>query len=300
MTMRTLSFTLTLALALVSSGCVANMADLKDRVGGADEPVEAAEVAIPSPVATNTTPPKVTKPPVARITAFGANNALVYKSTFQADDPSELVFVTKDTKVSLMASDSEALEAGATLASFAWTLNGQPLAQARTAALDAKEAGLYTVVLNVTDSNGKSDTQTLKLAVAPEPYDVVTELVTGPVAGAEGAGQAGELAFELALPTDKPATAQKISIVAKPGASCDATLEVTDPAATSSGVKDGGSVGEEESVDIASPAVGSYAIVVAPFACVAPEGVPVTVTVTFLPTVEGVAGGDGHGAHAGH
>lgn len=295
--MRTHALAFAVAIALASAGCIQSMDDLKDRVG-ADEPVQPAAVdetpTVPSAPA-NTTP-KVTKPPVARVAVFGANNALVFKSTFQADDPADAVYVTKGTTLNLMASDSEALEPGATLAAYAWALNGKALAQTRTATLEVKDAGLYVVTLNVTDSNGRGDEQTVKLAVAPEPYDVVTELVTGPIVGAESQGQPGELSFDLALPTDKPATAQKMSIVAAPGATCDATLEVTDPAGTSSGLKDDGGFGGAEGVEITAPAAGAYAIVVGPFACVAPDGVPVTVTVTFLPIVEGVAaGGDGHG-----
>lgn len=295
------STALVLALALALTGCIQNMTDLKDRLG-AEEPVVPAAVDDTTPAvepATSEEPPKVTKPPVARITIFGANGALVFKSTFQADDVADLVFVEEKTKLNLIASDSETLEPGATLTSFAWTLNAKPIEGARQATLETGEAGLYLVALVVTDSHGKTDSQTVKLAVAPKPIDIVTDLVTGPVAGAEGEGVPGEASFDLTLAAAGVPNAMitKVKFVAASPTTCDAILDVVGPDGTSLGAKDDAGPGSAETIETGALAEGAYSIRVAPFACAAPDGVPVSVTVTYLQMIEGLEHGDGHGGH---
>lgn len=291
---------LALALAAASAGCIENMRDLKDRVGAGDEPVEPATVrdsppTTQVPAANNTTE---LKPPVARITIFGDNGALVYKATFKGDDATEPIFVPEKSRITLMASDSEALQPGATLAKFTWSFAGKTL-DGRQVATEVGEAGKYDVVLMVVDSNGRNDTQSVVLAVAPKPFDVVTELVTGPVAGAEGEGQSGTATFELKLADAKvPAKVQAVTVKAASPAACDAILTVADPDGEALGTKDDTSVGEAETLSFGELAEGAYTITVAPFACVAPEGVPVTVTVTFLPVIEGLGEADAHGGHA--
>lgn len=277
-----------LALALAFAGCIQNMGDLKERLGTtAEEPVEPAAVTEEpaAPPAVNTTAPK---PPVARITVFGPNGALIYKSTFTAEDPEAMVFVEESARLSLNGGDSEALETGATVTEFAWTLNGKPIEGDRAASVEVGEAGLYTLELVITDSVGSTDNQTLKLAVAPKPFEVVTELTTEPVAGAEGQG-AASLPFTLALPGDKPATVQSVTFEARPGASCDAILEVLDSEGTSLGSEDSDGFGGAETIEAGALPLGDYTITVSPFACVAPEGVPVRIVVVYLPTIEGLA-----------
>ncbi|MBW3672242.1 MAG: hypothetical protein KY432_11300, partial [Acidobacteria bacterium] len=60
----------------------------------------------------NKTPPK---PPVARITVFGANGALVYKASFVGEDETTPAFVAKGSTLTFLASESEAIEPGAPL-----------------------------------------------------------------------------------------------------------------------------------------------------------------------------------------
>ncbi|HUR70139.1 MAG TPA: hypothetical protein VM370_12920 [Candidatus Thermoplasmatota archaeon] len=298
--MRTLALLLPLALALSSAGCIANMADLKDKMGGSDEPVEPAAIVDPTPTGTPpvpTTPPA--KPPVARVSVFGANGALVYKSSFTAEDPATIVFVEEKTKLSLIASDSEALEPGASVTGFAWSLDGKPLEAARQATTEIGGPGLYVVKLVVTDSNGKTDDHSVKIGVQPKPYDVVTELTTGPIAGAQGQGQGEDVAFDLALPTDKPTKATAMTILVSPDPTCDVTLEVIAPDGNSTGEIDDGGVSALDQAESASfttaPAAGAWTIRVAPFACAAPNGIPITVTVTYLEVVAALSGSDGHG-----
>lgn len=296
---------LALALSLALAGCIQNMGDLKGRLSGdADEPVQAATTddattppTVETPVA-NATPKKA---PVARMSLFAASGALVYKSTFQADDPAEIVFVEEKSKLNAIAGDSETLEKGATLSSYAWTLNGKAISSEAKATVEVGEAGLYTLVLTVTDSNQQTDVHTVKLGVAPKPYDVVTELMTGAVLGASGLGQTGELTFDLALDTSTgPTTIQAVTFTASPGLTCDAQLDVLDANGESVGSADDGGNGGAEEIAAGALPVGAYTIIVSAYACVEPEGVPVTVTVTYLPVIEGVDAGDGHGAHAGH
>ena len=301
---KTLAFALALALAVVSTGCIQNMAELKDRIG-ADEPVEPAAVvdtpAKPTPAVENTTKPL--KAPVARITVFAANGALVYKSPFQADDGAELIFVEAKTTLNLIAGDSEALEAGATLTGFAWTLAGKPVEGARQASAEVGEAGLYPLTLTVTDSNGQKDTQSVKLAVAPEAYDVTIELMSGPIAGAEGAPLAETLAFTLAADESKgPSMVQKVVIVAKPDLGLDAAIEVLNADGESMGSADSAghdSLDQTETIELGAVALGDYAVSVTPFAGADPDGVPVTIIVTYMPIIAGLNDtGDGHGGHA--
>lgn len=277
------------------AGCIQNMSDLKDRVGAGDEPIETAALEEPTPTVdtpTNKTPPKA---PVARLSLFAQNGAMLYKSSFIADDPTEIVFVDEETKLKALASDSETNEPGANLTTFAWTLQGKPLPSGRSVDVEVGEAGIYTLTLVVTDSNGMTDAHTLRLGVAPVPVEVATTLKTGPVAGAGGAGQNGELVFDLAADgAGVPATIQSVTFEAAASATCDHILEVIGPDGTSLGVKDSAGNGAPETINAGALEPGAYEIIVSGFACAAPE-VDVIVTVVYLPIVEGLEAGDGHG-----
>lgn len=296
-----------LTVALLSAGCIQNIGDLRESLGATDEALEGASAALnEAAAALNETSASLsgtqangTTPPVARMSLFAGSGALVYKSTFQADDPAEIVFVDEKSQLNAIAGDSEALAKDATLASFAWTLNGKAVEGAGKATVEIGEAGLYTLALTVTDSHGKNDTHTVKLGVAPKPFDVVTELVTGPVLGAEGQGESGKVSFDLALDDSQgPATMTAVKFTASPGTACDAILDVTDPNGESVGSADNEGNGGAEEITAGALPLGTYAIVVSPFACVEAGGVPVTVTVSYLPMVPGLDGG--HGGHAGH
>lgn len=285
---------------LALAGCIQNMADLKERLGAAEEPVEPAALVEPTPAPPATNSTTILKPPVARIAVFGPNGALVYKSTFKADDPSEVVLVPEKSKINLIASDSEPLEPGATLTSFTWTLNGKALEAGRNTSAEVGEAGLYVVSLVVTDSNGKSDDHTVKLGVAPTPYDVTIELTTGPIVGANEEGLAEMLPFTLGADESKgPSAIQKIIITARPDLGLDAILDVLDAEGTIVGQSDNAghdSLDQTETVELGAIALGDYAVTIRPAAGADPDGVPITIVVTYMPIIEGL-GGDGH-AHA--
>lgn len=300
--MRTTLF-IAIALALASTGCIQNMADFKDRLGATSEqavtPADVDEPATPTPAVDA---PKPTKPPVARISIFGPSGALVFKSSFVAEDPAEPLMVEKGSKLNLIGSDSEGVETGSTITSFAWTLNGSALPGARQADLELGGAGLYQLSLVVTDSHGKTDAQLVKLGVAPDPFEETTEIMSGPVVAANvDAGDPVDTPFELAIPGSDPAKITAITIVATAPTACDIILEFVAADGTSLGSADEkatNSVDGTETLTLGETAVGSYLIRLAPFACVAPNGLEIRVTVTYLPIIEGL-GGDAHGGH-GH
>ena len=295
---KTLTFAIAVVLALTSSGCIANMGDLRDRAAD-EENLTSAAIDATTGTTTQASPrpnETVKLPPVARISIFESGGALLYKAAFTAEDPAETIFVKAATELSLIAGDSEAVERGATLTGFAWTVNDKPVEGTRQAKYAVEDPGLYTIMLQVTDSNGKTDMQHVKVALMPEPYEVVTELVSGQVVGQEGDAPA-DVAWDLAEPAE-PATVQSVTIVASPPVHCDAILELLDAqgnslgSADSSGIQD---LDNTETLELGSIAFGAYTIRIAPFTCVATE-VPIVVTVVLLPIVEGLEGaGDGHG-----
>lgn len=294
--MRT-TLTLALACALAFTGCITNMAGLKESLGGEDAANETIEPASTGTnVSTPNSPPVVQqRPPVARVSIFEPSGTLLYKSTFTAEDPAEMIMVPAATKLNLIAGDSEAVERGATLTGFAWTANGKPVEGARQASFEIKDPGLYKITLQVTDSNGKTDAQSVKVALMPEPYEVVTELAAGQLVGQEGDAPA-DVAWDLAAP-EKPATVQSVKIVAEPPVTCDAVLELLDPTGASMGSADAAGIQDgdnTETLELASIPFGAYTIRLSPFTCVALD-IPITVTVVLLPTIEGLEGG--HGGH---
>lgn len=300
---------LLIALSLSLTGCLGQFADkAAETDAAAAESLEQMGVALNATAdAMNATGASVnanasTAAPVARITAFAAGGALIYKSNFQAEDPKDVVVVPEKSSVQLIAADSEAIAPGAKLTAYAWTLDGKSIGTEKSATAAVEGPAKYLVVLTVTDSNGRTDTQTLTLGVAPKPFDVVKEFMSDVVVGAEHEGKGAALTFKLALAdAEVPATVQAIKFVASPPVTCDIGLAVTDPAGESMGNVDQAGNGGEETISAGAVPEGDYAIALIPITpCAAPEGMPVTVTVTFLPTIEGLEVGDGHGGHAGH
>lgn len=286
---------LVLVAMLGMTGCVANMADLKDKLDSAS--IEEPDLVESEDGFGNATPNLTA--PVARVTIFGASNALLYKAPFAAADEKAALHVGRGVELTLLSGESEALHAGATLVNHSWSLAGERLFGTRvTAKLD--EPGLYPLVLTVTDSNGRNDTQTVPLALAPDPFDVSTNLTTGPLVGAQGNGQAARLAFSL---TDEPdgvkAVVQRVQVVARPALTCDVAVALLDAEGNSvkrADANDATAADQTERIDAGPLPVGGYAIEVAPSACIEPEGVPVEVIVTYLAIVPGVTdAGDGHG-----
>lgn len=292
----TLSFVLLLTLAPLT-GCIENMQDLKERLG-ADTTAAAAE---PEPVkaaTTNetTTPvnttPKETKPPVARITVFGANGALVYKSPFLAEDEANPVYTTAPATLQLIATDSEVLEPGAKLDKYTWEFAGMTMEGAQVSH-QLTEPGVYPLMLTVTDTKGGKDMQHITLAVAPQPFDVVTNLMTELVIGVEGIGIGSSATYDLSFTIDdKLHTVSKLVFKTTAGPECDTILEVIPPSGEGAqGPQDSGS---QETITFGAGEEGAYTVNVTGFACVS-QGVPIEVTATYLQVIEGLEGGDGHG-----
>lgn len=288
---------LVLAILLVGtlSGCVENVRDLKNKIGADD----GGEELVPQSVApTNTT--NVTnashKAPVARLAIYGQNGALVYKATFVGEDVAGPVVIEAGVNLTLVGTDSEAL-AGATLTRYAWSIAGSP-ATGTKAAATFSEPGVYPIVLTVTDSNGMTDSQTVVLGIAPEPFDVSKNVTVSQVVGVLSAGQEGSGAFEITIADAKmPATIQQVTVTVLDALTCDFVVSVFDAEENVVGKADDGGLGSAETVTIPAASEGTYKVVAMPGdLCVTPpEGLTATVTTTFLPIIPGFAGGDGHG-----
>lgn len=278
-----------------SAGCVANMADLKEKV----QP--AATVPDPTPTETPLAQTNATNltPPVARIQVFGASNALLYKAGFQAENLTTPLLVPANVELTFLSGDSEAVAQGARIAKATWTLNGKVIDGAKaTATLPGP--GLYPLVLTVTDTQGATDEQAIPLGVMPDPFDVYLNLTAPQMAGANGQGQGARLAFSLtAADAGKPATIQGVKVVAAAPLTCDVTLALLDgegKEVANANAADASTGDQTETLDAGALPEAGYAVSLTPNACLAPDGFPVSVIVTYLPIVPGVtdAGGDGH------
>lgn len=309
--MRTLTLlTCITLLALPLTGCVGNMGELKDKLTGASAEPAPETPPVDTPPGTDPVDDaeKVARAPVARMKVFGENGALLFASTFLAEDGKAPVSADPKSKLTVNAGESAALEPGATLATYEWTF-GEQKATGRQATIEMfADPGLAPLKLVVTDSNGAKDEQNLTLAIMPEPFEVALDLQTGQLAGASNpvdgspvAGETATIAFDVAHEIDgKMVTAQRMTVVVSPDLECDVAVELKGPDGASLGVKDDGGaadLSQTESYGIDAPAVGAWTLDVSPFTCADPDGVPVEVTVTYIQVIEGL---DGHGGHAGH
>lgn len=288
-------------LALPLTGCVENMRDLKERITPAaeEEPTPIEQTTNTTNTTKNVT--KQFKPPIARAAIYDAGGALLTKSTFVAEDMMSVLRVDEGSELTLNAADSEIQEPGSTIESYTWTL-GETKLEGLQAKLTLDLAGIHPLVLEVVDSNGNNDTQTIMLGIAPAPFDVTLELVTsGPIVGAQGVGQSGTATFDVApVIDDMPVKAVGAKVIAKPTSDCDAGVAVEDAEGTEYGDEDSAGVPDDqtETLVIAKELPnGTYTVIVYGYACVSPEGVPVTVVIQYVPILAGLDD-DGHGAHA--
>lgn len=164
------------------AGCIENMSDLKDRLQGSDADVLPDDKKLNDTL--NATDPKKKLPvagaPVARMAIYETGAAKLYEADFVAADAE-----WKDTmlpggkQLSFTASGSDA--SNATITSYDWTFGDGKTAKGSTATHTyAATGGVFVVVLKVTDSKGRSDLQTLKLAVMPAAV-VVSETKEGSI-----------------------------------------------------------------------------------------------------------------------
>lgn len=288
------------------AGCIENMRDLKDRVGGSDEPVQpAAQKDAVTPTPTKDDVPVVnrtTKPPVARIGIYGAGGALVFQSSFIGEDGKSPIFLEPKTGVTFNAAESAAIETGAKIEKYTWSFAGKTFEGRQASAEMPEEPGLYPVSLVVVDSHGKSDTQNVTLGIDAKPFDVVTELVTGQVVGVtvedQHQGESVTVDFAIEETIDgKAVTTKAVKVTTDPGDTCDVILEVLAPDGTSLGSVDKNgptTLRNDETLAFEHLMPGAYKVRISPYNCADTDGVPVTVVATYVQVIAGMEGG----AHA--
>jgi hypothetical protein len=301
--MRALVPLLILLSVLASSGCVENIRSLKDKVSPAaaeaeDDAQRALEQARLLAENGNRNNTSALRPPVARIALYGANGALVYKASFVGENLTAPITVDAGVPLTLIATDSEAIQADATITSYAWTIAGAASTGPRVGAT-WNDSGAYPVTLRVTDSNGLTDDHHLVLVVPAKPFDVTTNKTTSPMAGSMGAGQDGSVKFDLKLADAKiPAIIQSVRIVTPAMDTCDASLEVLDADGKAVGKSDKGGLSTKEEALLGAAPEGTYTVKVGiGDACIAKDGVTVSMVVTYLPIIEGLSA-DPHAGHA--
>lgn len=172
------------ALLLVAAlaGCIENMSDLKDRVQGSNTDT------VQPPVDANATLKNATKKsalaPVARMDIYGAGGVKMYEADFTAVDAEfkDATPVAGD-KLRFVGSGSEVLDKNATLSGYDWAFGDGKTAKGSTVehAFETPAGGVFQVVLTVTDSKGRTDTQKIKLAVMPSARVVVNESAEGSI-----------------------------------------------------------------------------------------------------------------------
>lgn len=297
---KTLALVTLILVAAPLAGCIESMRDLKDKLDGSEAAVQQASAVVNETADALRNSTKNTtnaKPPVARIAVFGANGALVYKASFVAADEAAPVAVEEGVELTLVGTDSEGV-GGATIKTYAWRIDANTTTGPK-ATVKFEGAGKHPVVLTVTDNNGLTDTQSLALVVPPKPFDVVLNLTTTQIVGSSAAATVadGTASFDVMLAdAGVPAIVQAVKVEVAARDTCDAVLSVLDADKNVIGNSDEGGVSTKETATMGALPEGTYGILVeAGDACVEKDGVPVTVTITFLPILDGVEMGDGDG-----
>lgn len=272
---------------------IENARDLRSRIEGnrADSGTLQSVSVAPAPHASAATSTAPEKPPVARITALGTGGALVYKSTFVAEDVASPILVDAGENLTLVAGDPEALEGK--LTAYAWDLAGKS-ATGPKAVISWSDPGLYRVRLMVTDSNGLTDDQTVAFGIAPPPFGVTQNQTSAQVVGANAqgrpVGQAASVKFDVAAAhAGKPAFLVGVKFATIAVDSCDVDVEIVDKDGKTVAKASKGGIGAAEKLDLGALAEGTYTARLAPGdACVARDGIKVSVIETFVPLVNGV------------
>jgi hypothetical protein len=212
--------------------------------------------------------------PVARMRIFDPTGLEAFQSTFVAESPEKPV-VANAGALTLSATGSEALVPGSTIASYTWDIDGVALSGATVQYDVPIDGGNRTVRLAVTDSEGGSDTQTVRLAVKPgraaRDYNFTGSAtgltVAGPAAsGAETHTFGPVKALEL---DGSPARLVHLTAVLVPGASpfpvADLDLKVVDGAGAT--VASATGAGSQHRIDqdiTGEPGDGEWSVVVTP------------------------------------
>ncbi len=111
-----------------------------------------------------------TAPPVARTSVFGPNGNQDYETDFEAEggdfvNDFNTSYVLGES-LRFSGSDSEAVETGATIESYAWDFGDGESTQGATVTHTYADPGVFEVTLTVTDSNGVSDDHSVRVVVA--------------------------------------------------------------------------------------------------------------------------------------
>lgn len=278
------------------------MSDLKDRIQGNevspnDTPLDPENVEEAVNGTTNKT--KVLRPPVARITVFAEGGALAYKADFVAANATSTPIVVPAGVLTFNAADSEAVQGGAELKTFTWTVAGKTM-EGRKVEANLSEPGVHMVALKVTDSMGSSDEQMIHLGVPPQPFTIVEEFTGGPIVDA-GTGalpvSSGSHAFTVLAEQDgKPlqVLGLEVTVVAGAGLGCDNTLTVVDPEGTETSADSNDATDCSETIALGAAAPGAWSAIAGMYAGAA-DSYAITVRVTYVQIVEGL--GDGHAGH---
>lgn len=288
------------------AGCIENMSDLKDRIQGTSTPDEVVNETLddldtPTNGTKNVT--KTLRPPVARITVFAEGGALVYKASFVAENVTATPVMAEGGVLTFNAADSEAVQGGAELKKFEWTIAGKKM-EGRKVEANLSEAGIHMVALKVTDSLGSADEQMIHIGIPPTPFTETVEFSGGPIAdveasGASPIGSASHAFTVLSEKDGKPLQVQSLEVTLTFAPTADMKFTLVDPEGTETTVDDGfvgASDGTTESILLTGAAAGEWSAVVAAYTGVS-DAYTLTVAVTYVEIVEGL--GDGHG-HAGH
>lgn len=282
------------------AGCIENMSDLKDRIQGTSEQVAAEEVDPLDTTNTTVNQTRVLKPPVARMSVFAANGALVYKSSFIAENMTSSPVIVEAGVLTFNAADSEVVQGGAELKTFAWTIDGKK-SEGRKVEANVSEPGIHMVELKVTDSLGSTDSQMLHLGVPPTPFDQSTEFTGGPIADLESSGvlpiASGSHPFTVLAELDgKPLQVLGLTatVVAGAGMGCDNTLTLVDPEGAETTSDSNDATDCSETIALTTAAAGEWTAIAGMFAGAA-DSYTITITVTYVEVVEGL--GEGHAGH---
>lgn len=208
------------------------------------------------------------KAPVARMRIFDSTGLEVFASTFVADSPENPV-VGNAGNITFTATGSEALQSGATLASYSWEIAGETLTGNTVVWPAPLDGGNVSVRLTVTDSDGNADAQTARLAIKPGTASR-TLTITGTATGVGGTEGVEEHLFDVDAASFENASAllSHVTLVLTPGA---ATIPITDLDVTlddGAGTRIGSQTGQGSQhtidADLEEPASGSWKVRVIP------------------------------------
>lgn len=139
--------------------------------------------------------PTDTQPPVARITAYAPGGEKAYQPDFTVEDGT---FVNSRASayglgktLRFSASESNAVEDGAVIESYAWSFGDGSNATGTTVSHAYDEQGVYEVTLTVEDSRGVRDSHTLRVVVLQKTWTTVhanTSFEDGKAGWAAGGG----------------------------------------------------------------------------------------------------------------